>query len=137
VPASMVGSDRSVVLDLGKVMNFAEVTLNGKKLAVLLKDPFRADVTGLMRAGRNHLEVSVTNLWPNRIIGDEQYPDDCQWNGNTIAQIPQWVTGGGTRPQKERYTFATWKFYNKDSKLLESGLLGPVVLYSAKRLRPL
>jgi len=137
VPASMVGSDRSVVLDLGKVMNFAEVTLNGKKLAVLWKEPFRADVTGLMRAGRNHLEVSVTNLWPNRIIGDEQYPDDCQWNGNTIAQIPQWVTGGGTRPQKERYTFATWKFYNKDSKLLESGLLGPVVLYSAKRLRPL
>jgi hypothetical protein len=134
LPASMVGPDRSVMLDLGRVKNFAEVTLNGKKLDVLWKEPFRADVTGLVRAGRNHLEVGVTNLWPNRIIGDEQCPDDCQWKGNTIAQIPQWVTDGGTRPQNGRYTFATWRFYDKDSKLLESGLLGPVVVLSAKRL---
>lgn len=137
LPASMVGSDRSVVLDLGRVKNFAEVTLNGKRLGVLWKEPFRVDVTGLVRAGRNHLEVGITNLWPNRIIGDEQYPDDCKWNGNTIAQIPQWVTDGGTRPQSQRHTFATWRFYNKDSQLLESGLLGPVVLHSASRLRAL
>jgi len=132
LPASLVAPGRSVLLDLGKVKNFAEVTLNGKKLNVLWKEPFRADVTGLVRAGRNHLEVSVTNLWPNRIIGDAQQPDDCQWNGNAIAKIPQWVTDGGKRPQAGRYTFATWRYYNKDSQLLESGLIGPVVIRSVE-----
>ena len=135
LPANVVRKDRSVVLDLGKVKNFAEVTLNGKKLDVLWKEPFRADVTGLVRAGRNHLEISVTNLWPNRIIGDAQCADDCKWNGNTIAQIPQWVTDGAKRPDTGRYTFATWKFYDKDSLLLESGLIGPVVVRSANIIK--
>ena len=135
LPASMVGKDQSVLLDLGKVKNFAEVTLNGKKLGVLWKEPFRVDVTGLVRAGRNHLEVSVTNLWPNRLIGDAQCPDDCQWNGNTIAKIPQWVTDGGKRPDDGRYAFTTWRLYDKDSQLLESGLIGPVVVRSVKTIR--
>jgi len=134
LPASAVGSNVSVVLDLGRVKNFAEVKLNGKSLGILWKEPFRVDVTGLARAGKNHLEVGVTNLWPNRLIGDAQLPDDCQWNGNTIASIPQWVTDGGKNPQPGRYTFATWRFFNKDSQLLESGLIGPVVVRSVKRL---
>lgn len=135
LPASAVGPNKSVVLDLGRVKNLAEVTLNGNTLGVLWKEPFRVDVTGIARTGRNHLEVSVTNLWPNRLIGDEQLPDDCQWNGKTIANIPQWVTDGTKRPRTGRYTFATWRLYNKDSELLESGLIGPVVVHSVKTIQ--
>jgi len=138
LPSGVTGPGSTVVLDLGRVKNLAEVTLNGKKLGVLWKEPFRVDATGVARAGRNHLEVRVTNLWPNRIIGDEQQPDDCQWTGDwageSIAAIPQWVAQGGKRPQSERYTFTTWRLYSKDSPLLESGLLGPVVVRSAKGL---
>jgi hypothetical protein len=140
LPAAMVGQGRSIVLDLGRVKNFAQVTLNGKKLDVLWKDPFRVDVTGLAKAGRNQIEIDVTNLWPNRIIGDAQLPDDCKWNGNTIAQVPQWVTDNSKTPHDAnngRYTFATWKFYSKDSQPMESGLIGPVVIRSVKAIKVL
>ena len=137
LPAGMAAGDRTVVLDLGKVKNFAQVTLNGRKLNVLWKEPFRVDVTGVVRAGRNHIEIEVTNLWPNRLIGDEQQPDDCEWNGAVVKQIPKWVIDGTKRPNPNRYTFATRKQYGRDSPLLESGLLGPVVVRSAQRVRVL
>ena len=128
----MVAKGRKVVLDLGRVKNFATVTFNGKELPVLWKEPFAVDVTGIAKAGANRLEVKVTNLWVNRIIGDEQLPDDAEWNGVTLKGWPEWLVKGEPRPQTGRYTFTTWKFWKKDSPLLESGLLGPVVLKSAK-----
>ena len=47
--------------------------LNGQDLGILWKAPFRVDITKVAKAGDNELEVRVTNLWPNRLIGDEQY----------------------------------------------------------------
>ena len=134
LPEGFVQSGRSVVLDLGRVKNFAEVKLNGKSLGVLWKEPFRLDVTGLARPGQNDLEIRVTNLWPNRIIGDAQLPDVYEWRGNAIASIPAWVSEGRPNPNPGRYTFATWRYYNKDSQLPESGLSGPVTVRSVKRL---
>jgi hypothetical protein len=136
LPSQMVGSGRTVMLDLGRVKNFAQAQLNGRDLPVLWKAPFRLDVTGLVRPGRNRLSVRVTNLWPNRLIGDEQLPSDIEWRGNAIAKWPQWLLEGGARSRvpegTRRYTFTTWRFYRKDSPLLESGLVGPVVLRSVK-----
>lgn len=135
VPADLLEGNRAVLLDLGKVKNFADVTLNGKKLGVLWKAPFVLDVTGMVQAGRNTLSIKVTNLWPNRLIGDAQQPtDDVDWNGDTIAKWPQWLLDGKPRPQTGRYTFATWRFFRKDSPLLESGLIGPVSLRSAPKV---
>ncbi|HLK61758.1 MAG TPA: glycosyl hydrolase, partial [Chthonomonadaceae bacterium] len=74
-PADLFAKGRALYLDLGTVKNFAEVWINGVKRDVLWKPPFRLDVTGLVHPGRNTLRVRVTNLWPNRLIGDEQYPD--------------------------------------------------------------
>jgi hypothetical protein len=134
VPANMTGAGRALYLDLGRVKNLAEVTLNGKKLGVLWKAPFRLDVTGLVRPGRNTLAVRVTNLWPNRLIGDVQLPPDVEWAGDHIARWPQWLIEGKPRPKTGHYTFTTWRFFNKDSPLLESGLLGPVTLQSARKV---
>lgn len=135
VPAGLLARDHTVVLDLGRVMNLAEVTVNAKPLGTLWKAPFRVDVTGLLRATGNTLTVKVTNLWPNRMIGDEQYPPDVEYTGGgNIAKWPDWLLQGKPRTEPRRLTFTTWKFFNKDSPLLESGLLGPVVVRSVERI---
>jgi len=132
VPASFIGN--AIRLDLGDVKHFATVSLNGKQIAVLWKPPFALEVTGLVKKGLNHLEVKVTNLWPNRIIGDEQLPPDVEWDGRHLKQWPDWLVQGKPRPKTGRITFATTKYYDKNSPLMESGLLGPVTVQAAKRV---
>ena len=134
IPAERFGENRSILLDLGSVKEIAEVRLNGQDLGILWKSPFRVDITKAAKTGDNELEVRVTNLWPNRLIGDEQYPDDCQWDGIHLKQWPDWMLKGQPRPVKERLTFATWKHWHKDSPLQPSGLLGPVKLLTLERV---
>ena len=76
VPAEMVAKGRQLWLDFGKVEVMAEVALNGKNLGVLWKSPYRTEVTSAVQAGENALEVKVANLWINRMIGDEELPED-------------------------------------------------------------
>jgi hypothetical protein len=130
VSAEQLTAGRELWLDLGAVKNFADVSLNGKNLGVLWKPPFRVNITAAATAGVNKLVVKVTNLWPNRLIGDEQLPADCEWNGKRLAAWPQWFLDGKPSPTG-RLTFTTWHHYTKDSPLLESGLLGPVSLRTA------
>ncbi len=121
-------------LDLGKVKNFADVELNGHKFATLWKAPFRVDVSRYLKSGSNTLVVRVTNLWPNRLIGDEQYPPEAKFNGGPIDAWPKWILDGTPRPPTKRTAFTTWKFYSKDSPLLESGLIGPVRLVTVRAI---
>jgi hypothetical protein len=134
VSADLIAANRRPLrLDLGRVQVIAEVKLNGRELGILWKPPFCIDVADALKAGENTLEVRVTNLWVNRLIGDEQLPDDCQWGppyqwgGQPLAQWPQWLLDGKPSPTG-RCTFTTWRHWNKNSPLLESGLLGPVRL---------
>ena len=130
VPADRLAAGRELWLDLGRVKDFAEVSLNGQDFGVLWKPPFRVNVTAAARPGANKLVVKVTNLWPNRLIGDEQLPPDCEWDGKQLKAWPQWLLEGKPSPTG-RLTFTTWHHYTKDSPLLESGLLGPVTLCTA------
>jgi hypothetical protein len=124
-------ANRELWLDLGAVKNFAEVSLNGQNLGVLWKPPFRVNITSAAKPGMNKLVVKVTNLWPNRLIGDEQLPDDREWNGKRLASWPDWFLQGKPSPTG-RLTFTTWHHWTKDDALLESGLLGPVTLRTAE-----
>jgi len=133
IPAEELGTGRSLWLDLGRVKNLAEVSLNGKPLGILWKPPFRVEITGAARPGKNKLEVKVTNLWPNRLIGDEQLPADREWEGKRLKAWPQWVLDGKPSPTG-RYTFTTWHHWTKDEPLLESGLIGPVQLIGAEQV---
>ena len=128
IPPSMLGKDRELHLDLGRVQVIAEVRLNGTNLGILWQGPYRVDLTTVARAGANRLEVEVTNLWPNRLIGDEQLPADIEWAGLPLKRWPDWLLQGSPRPEAQRVTFTTWHHWRKDSPLLPSGLLGPVVL---------
>jgi len=89
-------------LDLGDVKNIAEVSVNGRPMGTVWKTPFRVDVTSALKAGANTLEIKVANLWVNRLVGDQQ--------------------PGATK----KYTYTAIPFYQADSPLLPSGLIGPV-----------
>ena len=124
------------MLDLGEVREFAEVTVNGMKFPALWKPPYRVDITDAVRSDLIDLEIRVTNLWPNRLIGDDTlYTDDCKWNESIvharrefcIAEIPQWVRDGNPSPTG-RQTFTTFRHWTKDDELVPSGLIGPVVV---------
>ena len=112
----------------------AEVRLNGQNLGIVWKSPFRVDITKAAKAGENELEVSVTNLWPNRLIGDEQEPEDVEWNGIILKKWPDWFVKGEPRPVQARQTFTTWHHWRKDSPLQPSGLLGPVMLRTLEKV---
>jgi hypothetical protein len=133
IAAERLNAGRELWLDLGAVENFAEVSLNGQDFGVMWKPPFRANITAAARPGANRLVVKVTNLWPNRLIGDEQLPPDRQWDGQQLKEWPQWLRQGKPSPTG-RLTFTTWHHWTKGSVLLESGLLGPVTLRTAEIL---
>ncbi len=103
--------------------NIARVKLNGKDLGVVWTDPWQVDITGIVQQEGNQLEITVINLWTNRLIGDEQLPDDGIKNG----QWPEWLLQGTPRTSG-RFTFSTYKHYKKDATLLRSGLIGPVTI---------
>jgi hypothetical protein len=139
------GRERGFYLDLGRVAVIAEAKLNGHELGILWKPPFRVDITEALRAGANELTVNVVNLWPNRLIGDDMLPPDCDWipnfhpgnpvsptHGWVLARWPQWLLEGKPSPAGH-VTFAAWKLWFKDDPLMESGLLGPVRIVPTAR----
>ena len=106
IPADDIAPGAHLWLDLGDAREMAGVKVNDADLGILWKRPFRVDVTSAIKPGENRIEVKVTNLWVNRMIGDQQ----------------PWAM--------KKYAFADFIPYKADSPLLPSGLLGPVHLIS-------
>jgi hypothetical protein len=131
-----IGQGKSVHLDLGEVDVFAEVKVNEHDFGILWKPPFRLDITSAAKSGENKIEVRVTNLWANRLIGDEQYPLDAQYNdSNIITKWPEWLADPSKRPEPRRQTFTSFRAWKKDEPLLPSGLIGPVQILTAEEMR--
>ena len=100
-PADVAGA--ACILDLGTVKNMASVKLNGTDLGVVWCEPWRIEIPGgLLRETENTLDVTVANLWINRLIGDSGLP------------------------KNKRLTWTTIDAFKPDSPLQPSGLLGPV-----------
>ncbi|HLK62625.1 MAG TPA: glycosyl hydrolase [Bryobacteraceae bacterium] len=91
-------------LDLGEVREIAGVRVNGQDLGILWKKPFRVALGSAARPGLNELRVEVTNLWPNRLIGDELLPLEKRTTRTNITK------------------------FKASSPLIPSGLLGPVTV---------
>ena len=106
--ASWFKKNAQLWIDLGDVKNLAEVMVNGKSLGIVWKKPFRVNVSDVLKPGENSLIIKVTNLWVNRLIGDQQPGIE------------------------KKYTYTTMAFYNADSPLLPSGLIGPVRIVSVQ-----
>jgi len=134
MPVDALQAGQKHFLDLGAVAVMAEVSLNGKNLGVLWKAPYRVEITDTLRAGENQLEIKVVNLWINRMIGDEQLPEDSDRNDNgTLKQWPAWLDTDQPSPTG-RFTFTSWRLWKKDSPLQASGLLGPVRIITASKV---
>ena len=101
VPAAWTGKGQRITLDLGDVRDLAEVLVNGRSAGIAWHPPYKVEITGAVKPGPNTLEIKVTNLWVNRLIGDQQ-------------------------PGAKKYTFTVLSTYKADAPLRPSGLLGPV-----------
>jgi hypothetical protein len=99
----------SAKLELGDVKNIAEVIVNGKPEGIVWKAPFSIELKNPLKRGKNTLEIRVTNVWVNRLIGD--------------------VQPGVTK----KIGYTSMPFYQANSPLLPSGLLGPVIFKSLKK----
>ena len=104
IEADQLVSGCELWLDLGDVYEVARIRINDTSLTPAWKHPYAARVDTYLHPGNNALEVEVTNLWPNRLIGDAQ--------------------PGVTH----RYTWTNIKKFTASSPLLPSGMLGPVSL---------
>ncbi|MBQ3722664.1 MAG: hypothetical protein II851_03035 [Bacteroidales bacterium] len=103
VPAGALTGLKEARIDLGVVYVMAELIVNGHNAGVLWRTPFLSpDLLPWLHEGENTIEVNVTNLWVNRMIGDRQ--------------------------KGEAPVTRVRRFYNAGDKLLPSGLLGPVRL---------
>ena len=72
-----------------------------------------------LRAGRNKLEVKVTNLWSNRLLGEIKYPDGFPGRDGGNDFHPRNSIVGKLR---------------SDRPLQPSGLAGPVQLNITRRI---
>jgi hypothetical protein len=91
-------------LGLGSFANIAEVKLNGRSCGICWTYPFIVRIDNALRKGENKLEISVTNTWANRLIGDHNMPENKQ------------------------ITWTTAPYRLEGKPLLPAGLFGPVVI---------
>ena len=111
VPQEWLKPGSRITLDLGTVKDMAEVSINGRRAALLWKPPYRADISGFLKAGTNRLEINVTNQWTNRQTGDRELGPEKR----ILAPLPDWMARFAPR-----------------EILAESGLIGPVTVVSIK-----
>jgi hypothetical protein len=106
--------DAIISLDLGDVLDVAEVFVNGVSAGVVWTKPFRIDIDELVKTGINTLEIKITNMWINRLTGDLALPSEqrfCQTN----------------RPPESRYYSDAG---DETYRVQKAGLIGPVTLVS-------
>ncbi|APX12333.1 hypothetical protein BWR18_12080 [Tateyamaria omphalii] len=58
-----------LILDLGRVHEVAEGRINGRAAGVLLMPPYRTDIADFVEPGRNVIEVALTPVLHNRLVG--------------------------------------------------------------------
>jgi hypothetical protein len=93
-----------IFLTLTDLHEVCGVYVNSRKVGTLWARPYRLDITDSLKDGRNAIQLEVTNLWPNRIIGDAQ------------------------PSATHSYTHTNIRKYTAKSPLLASGLIGPVAI---------
>ena len=96
------GGDDRIAMQFSNVRDIARVRINGVDAGTVWAKPYRIDVGKFLVPGANKIEIEVTNLWANRIIGDLQ------------------------PGVSEHITSTNITTYKRSSSLLPSGLIGPI-----------
>jgi len=105
---SVIPSDRQLLIKTGKADVMAEVKINGQLAGGVWTDPWKINITGLVKEGVNTVEILVVNNWINRLIGDIRLPAEKRTT---------WVNENPAKP---------------GDKLQPSGLTGPVLIESVR-----
>lgn len=79
--------NKRVYLDLGEMYNIAEIYVNDKSVGIWWHPPFTGDITDFLNEGINKLEIRVTNLWPNRLIGDNYLPENKRYTKTNVGKF--------------------------------------------------
>jgi hypothetical protein len=110
---SALSKDQRIFIDLGNLSKVAELWLNGGSLGIAWAKPFKYDITKFIKNGENILTIEVANTWSNRLTGDG-------------------ITG-------EKYTSTNITGLDRlpwaKVPLIESGLLGPVIIQTVELVR--
>ncbi|MCX7824876.1 MAG: glycosyl hydrolase [Verrucomicrobiae bacterium] len=109
VPRSLADKRHDLYLDLGEVKYSAHVRLNDKDLGALAWRPFRWPVGDAIKAGRNLLEIGVTNTAANELAGNPERFAELEKKG--------WLLNSYVK-----------RYLPFDKEMVPSGLLGPVRL---------
>jgi (4-O-methyl)-D-glucuronate---lignin esterase len=115
-----------VRLQLGNVGHIAEVRVNGSPKKIVWTAPWTVDLTGIVKAGSNQLEIDVTNTWVNRLVGDTQLPPEKRFTKTNVGYFMDGVLGDGKK-------LRAFQGFSPKSPLMPSGLLGPVRLEFGSR----
>jgi len=117
------GKGDAWLLDLGRVCHSANVTLNGKELAVLPGPDFSVVIGKKLLKANNSLLINVSNLMANRIAWMDK--NGILWkkfyNVNMAARLKQNSKNG-------LFDASGWE-------PMESGLIGPVTLTPVKKVK--
>ncbi len=101
-----------ITIDLGEVLDVAEVLVNGKSIGTLWTSPFRVDIQDNVKVGKNELEIKIANMWINRLAGDMLLPPDKRFSRTNQPFVT-----------KDRTAWGDETFH-----VQRAGLLGPVTM---------
>jgi alpha-L-rhamnosidase/Glycosyl hydrolases family 2, sugar binding domain len=101
-PINSKDNFRRAIIQFDSMSNIATIKVNGIDCGTLWTKPYELDITKALKVGNNKIEISVTNTWHNRLIGDNLLPIE------------------------KRITWTTAPFRLKDKPLLPAGIIGDV-----------
>jgi hypothetical protein len=111
VPDGFLIPGNTLLLDIGDFGSTAKIILNGKLLGTYWRKNSGIDVSYLLKP-ENNMEVTVTNVYRNRFIGDfEQF--------GMVKNL--WTPGNAA------------EFLHKDKPLKPSGWIGPLKIRMMKK----
>lgn len=117
-PAQAVGT---AWLELGSVAALAQVRLNGNDLGIVWTAPWKIELTGVLKAGKNALEIEVTNSWANRLVGNAGLPPEER------------ITKSNMQYEKGKRTLKSYQGFSSTDMLQPSGLMDQCGLSFFKR----
>lgn len=106
---------KEMLLNLGKIHEIASISVNGTFIQNIWFGNRILDIKPYVKSGSNHLEIKITNLLLNKIIGFAR--NRIKWRRDYYFVNQHYL------PFKPRIM-----------KLLSSGLLGPVIIRVIKKI---
>jgi hypothetical protein len=96
----------NIFISLDTVSVMAKISINGQYAGGVWTAPYKLDITKFVKKGMNDVKIEVVNTWVNRLIGDQQLPE------------------------QQRQTKLNVNPYNAQSPLQSSGLAGKITIES-------